>query len=81
MMNLIIFASYPASSKRKHITKKPQDVCEWLLSVTSEGDTILDPFMGSGSLGVACKQLGRKYIGIEMTDRYFQVACDRLKSC
>ena len=75
----VVFASYPPSAKRQHITEKPVEVCEWLLSVTNEGDTVLDPFMGSGSLGVACRQLGRQYIGIELSDHYFSVACERIK--
>ena len=41
--------------------------------------TILDPFMGSGTTGVACARLGRKFIGIEIEERYFQIACERIK--
>jgi DNA modification methylase len=50
------------------------------LSITNEGDTVLDPFMGSGSLGEACQNLNRKYIGIELSDYYFEVAKKRLSS-
>ena len=45
----------------------------------NEGDTILDPFMGSGTTGVACVQTGRKFIGIEIDEKYFQIACKRIK--
>jgi len=40
--------------------------------------TILDPFMGSGTTGVACANLGRKFIGIEIEERYFNIACERI---
>ncbi len=43
------------------------------------GDTILDPFMGSGTTGVACARLGRKFIGIEIEPKYFEIACERIK--
>jgi len=74
-----VFANYPATSKRLHIAEKPVEVCEWLLQVTNERDTVLDPFMGSGSLGVACLRSGRRYIGIELDDHYFKVACERIR--
>jgi DNA modification methylase len=43
-----------------------------------EGETILDPFMGSGTTGVACMNLGRKFIGIEREVKYFDIACRRI---
>ena len=49
-----------------------------ILSWSNEGDTILDPFMGSGTTGVACKQTGRDFIGIEMDAGYFEIAQDRI---
>ena len=42
-------------------------------------ETILDPFMGSGTTGVACAKLGRKFIGIELEPKYFDIACDRIQ--
>jgi len=64
--------------KRNHQTEKPQDILEFLLKYWSdEGDVILDPTMGSGSTGVACKKLGREFIGIELTEKYFNVAKNR----
>ena len=65
--------------KRNHQTEKPQDILEFLLKYWSdEGDVILDPTMGSGSTGVACKKMGREFIGIELTEKYFNVAKKRI---
>ena len=47
---------------------------------SDENATVLDPFMGSGSTGVACMNLGRKFIGIEIEPRYFDIACERIKA-
>lgn len=53
---------------------------EWLVKTyTSPGETVLDPFMGSGSTGVACVQTGRKFIGCELDPHFFDVAQNRLK--
>jgi hypothetical protein len=53
----------------------------WLVGRASlEGDLVLDPFMGSGTTGVACLALGRRFVGIEIEERYFQIACQRLTS-
>ena len=61
--------------KRHHQTEKPQDILEFFLKYWSnEGDTILDPTMGSGSTGVACNKLNRKFIGIELDENIFKVA-------
>jgi DNA modification methylase len=67
------------NKKRKHPTEKPQSILEWLVKYYSKrGDVILDPTMGSGSTGVACKTLGRNFIGIEMDKEYFDVASAQL---
>lgn len=47
---------------------------------TNEGDIVLDPFMGSGTTGVACKKLNRNFIGIEIDDKYFNIANERITS-
>lgn len=63
------------NSKKKHPTEKPQGVLEWLIKYYSKrGDVILDPTMGSGTTGVACKTLGRSFIGIELNKEYFDIA-------
>jgi len=65
--------------KRHHQTEKPLDILEFFLKYwTDEGDTVLDPTMGSGSTGVACKQLKRNFIGYELDPDIFKVAEKRL---
>ncbi len=63
----------------EHPTQKPHEImqplCEY--SAPPEG-TVLDPFMGSGSTGIACRNLGRKFIGIEIQREYFDIACERI---
>lgn len=64
---------------RKHPTQKPVALMEWCIEkYTKPGDTILDPFMGSGTTGVAALHTGRKFIGIEMDAGYFQIAQERI---
>lgn len=65
---------------RVHPTQKPVGVMIWCLKqLPTEAQTILDPFMGSGTTGVACVKLGRKFIGIELDEKYFDIACKRIK--
>ena len=61
---------------RQHPAEKPVQIIFDLLRVC--GQTVLDPFMGSGTCGVACANLGRKFIGIEIEERYFKIACERI---
>lgn len=62
-----------------HTTQKPIKVMEWIIErLTNEGDIVLDPFMGSGTTGVACQQLNRKFIGIEKSKDYYDLAAKRL---
>ena len=64
---------------RNHPTEKSQDILQWIIKYyTNENDTILDPTMGSGSTGVACVSLNRKFIGIELDDKYFVIAQKRI---
>ena len=66
--------------ERVHPTQKPVGVMEWCINHLPEGcGTIIDPFMGSGTTGVACAKLGRKFIGIEMEPKYFDIACKRIQ--
>ena len=66
---------------REHPTQKPVDVMKWCIEHIPEphNKTILDPFMGSGTTGVACVNLGRKFIGIEIDPKYFDIAVKRIK--
>lgn len=62
-----------------HPTEKPIELMEYLVKTyTNEGDTVLDNTMGSGTTGVACKQLNRSFIGIEMDEAYFEIASKRI---
>ena len=68
------------SEKGKHATQKPVKLIEWILKYYSkEGDTVLDPTMGSGSCAVACKNMKREFIGIEKDKEIFEVAKTRIK--
>lgn len=63
------------TAKRKHTTQKPVELLEFLIrTYTNEGEIVLDPFMGSGSCGVACTSTGRRFIGIERDNAFFEVA-------
>lgn len=62
-----------------HPTQKPVALMEYLIKTyTKEGDVVLDFCMGSGTTGVACKNLNRKFIGIELDDKYFEIAKNRI---
>lgn len=62
-----------------HPTQKPLALMEWCLGFLPNARTILDPFMGSGTTGVACAKLGRSFIGIELDPGYFDIACRRIE--
>lgn len=65
---------------RLHPTQKPVSLLEYLIKTyTNENETVLDFTMGSGSTGVACKNLNRNFIGIELDDKYFSIAKDRIE--
>lgn len=71
---------YAKESKSYHSTQKPVALLDDLIrTYSNEGDTVLDFTMGSGSTGVACVNNGRSFIGIELNDNYFDVACTRIK--
>lgn len=64
----------------KHPTEKPVELLEYLIKTyTNEEDLVLDNCMGSGSTGVACKHLNRKFIGIEIDEKYFEIAKKRIE--
>ena len=64
---------------RHHPTQKPLELMLWCIDQAGNPETILDPFMGSGTTGVAAIQMGRKFIGIEREPKYFEIACKRIK--
>jgi len=63
-----------------HIAEKPETVLEWLVRGTVRRGLIADPFMGSGTTGVAAVRLGRRFIGIEIESKYFRIAVNRIKA-
>jgi site-specific DNA-methyltransferase (adenine-specific) len=66
--------------KVDHPTQKPLELMKWNVRwLTNEGEAILDPFMGSGSTGVAALESGRDFIGIEREEKYFDIACRRIE--
>jgi len=75
------YKEYFEPFSNKHCTVKPLSVMSWLVRLVSkEGDTVLDPFMGSGTTGVACKNLNRNFIGIELDPEYFKIAEKRINN-
>lgn len=66
------------ANDRVHPTQKPVSLMEWCLGFVPRAETILDPYMGSGSTGVACARLGRAFIGVEIDPSYFDAACRRI---
>jgi site-specific DNA-methyltransferase (adenine-specific) len=75
--------AYKASesgTKRLHPTQKPIELMRWCIELSSDpGDTIFDPFMGSGTTGVACMMTGRNFIGCEIDPGYFEIAKRRIE--
>ena len=73
-------AGRTGKAKKVHPTQKPVDLLEYLIrTYTNEGEIVLDNCMGSGSTGVACVNTNRKFIGIELDDKYFEIAENRIK--
>ena len=63
-----------------HPTQKPVRVMEWCMGFVPEAQTVTDPFMGSGTTGVACARLGKSFVGIERERKYFDIACERIEN-
>lgn len=61
-----------------HPTQKPIGLMQWCMTFAPNATSVCDPFMGSGTTGVACAQLGRKFTGIERERKYFDIACERI---
>ena len=80
-----VIRKYKRSSRKidngkQHPTQKPIELMKWCIEMGSNsGDMILDPFMGSGTTGVACVQTGRDFIGIEIEPKYYEIAERRIK--
>lgn len=71
----------PPDKVTKHPTEKPASLMQYYIeNSTQHGDIVLDPFMGTGATGVACVQSGRRFIGIEIDERWFDVACERIEN-
>ena len=63
-----------------HPTQKPSPIMEWLIiGISLPTEIICDPFMGSGTTGVACARLGRRFVGVEIEPKYFDIACRRIE--
>ncbi len=74
------FVSVEPAEANGHPCPKPIRQMEWLVNRGSlESETVLDPFMGSGTTGVACARLGRRFVGIEIHEPYFDIACRRIE--
>lgn len=67
------------NEERYHPTQKPLEVMKWVIDLCPKAGVILDPYMGSGTTGVAAIQLGKKFIGIEREKSYFEIACRRIE--
>ena len=63
---------------REHPTQKPVRLMEWCLGHVPKAQTVCDPYMGSGTTGVACARMGLQFIGIERETKYFEIACERI---
>lgn len=68
-----------SGEEKNHPTQKPLRVMQWTLEQAPTAIMVLDPFMGSGTTGVAAIQLGRKFIGVERDAKYFDIACKRIE--
>lgn len=73
-----VFDCRRSDPDRVHPTQKPLALMQWCIEKTK--GTVLDPFMGSGTTGVACVKMGRKFIGIEREKKYFDIACERIRN-
>lgn len=73
------FTKCPKGMDKEHPCEKPVQLMLWCLGFVPDAETILDPFMGTGTTGVAALQAGRKFIGIERDPDYFEIACRRIR--
>ena len=78
MWNGMLQQDMANKEERQHPTQKPVPVMRWALLQVPDAETVCDPFMGSGTTGVACWMEGRRFVGIERERRYFDIACERI---
>ena len=78
-MPMRVFDCHRSDPGRTHPTQKPLSLMKWCLEILKDSKSVLDPFMGSGTTGVACVQTGRNFIGIEIDPTYFATAEKRIK--
>lgn len=74
----MVSASQPRGKERQHITQKPLQLVDELVKVCPPGGTVLDPCAGSGTTGVAAVRSGRRFVGVELTAKYYEIARARL---
>ena len=74
------FFNHSTPRERQHVTQKPDELLAEIVAIVPQGGSVLDPFMGSGTTGVACARLGRKFVGVEVDRHYFDVACERISA-
>jgi len=80
--DVLYYKTAESEGKTFHKTQKPVALMEYMIKTyTNPGETVLDFAMGSGTTGVACKNLSRNFIGIELDDKYFQIAKERIEAC
>lgn len=68
------------SYRKEHPTQKPVELMEWCIDSSKDASTVADPFMGSGTTGVACANMGKTFYGIEREPKYFDIACKRIEA-
>lgn len=78
-LNGVYRKTSPRGAGKVHIAEKPLDLMKWLVPLCPEGGIVLDPFAGSGTTLLAAKELGRKSIGIELEERYCEIAAERCR--
>lgn len=75
----MVFRPMNMDGGKQHPTQKPIIIMEWCLGFVPDAETVLDPFMGSGTTLVACAKMGRKGIGIDLDPEYYEIACKRVE--
>lgn len=77
--NAKVYSRSVLGYEKLHPTQKPVELMEWCLTLVAHAKSVIDPFMGSGTTGVACAKQGRRFTGIELDEAYFEVACERIR--